>query len=749
MLRRLFRWTSFRRSMAVCLLVGCASPRRTPPSVAPSSGLGEPLPSLDVMTRAFDVRAGGEVSLTGLIDALASADVVFVGETHLDDTTHRLELAIYEGLAARRGDVVLAMEMFERDGQSVLDDYLGGRLTEADFIERSRPWANYRTDYRPLIEAAKQRGLPVVAANVSVDVRRKVAMGGKDAFLKLSDAEREQVAKDLFPDPDAYWQRVDRAVHGHGGGGQPATADERLYSTQCLWDNTMAESIAFAIDRRPGAQVVHVNGSFHSDYGGGIPTQLAKRKPSARIATVSIVPTDDLETMLRDQEKGRADFVVYALVRARGLSDGLHGVTTSSELRFGIDLPKSAGFDHRAPLLVWLADDGTRTRDAQAYWKAALGDDAAVLVVEPPYRETADDLHVGGRWAYGDTITEDEGGTQEGLERISEYVARHYPVDASRIVLAGEGSGGTAVLWSALYSRRLPLSMVAVDPRSIGKLAEEPLPELPPATRRLTIVPSLATHEQLDDWVAGARGVGLDAATAVLPAGDPARRWAIENAVRSALGLAVRSYEASREAGPRTLLLLDADTTLAREWASIHARDLERQGGVATIAAPEGIEDALRALDEERETSRVVMKQMSFRSDQPEAFRPSDLADGKALPLAPGSFGGTTVLVVPAGASDEARAGWKLLEEKKAIRSRSRFASLRVAFAEGEPSLGKVLDEIRESGRSNVLVVPAAYCATADEMRRMRADAASHARALEIAWLPGLGAEIRPPEKDP
>ena len=91
---------------------------------------------------------------------------MFLGETHDDETTHRLELAVYEGLLQRKPrQVVLAMEMFERDVQQVLDDYLAGRIDEAAFLAQSRPWGNYHTAYRPLIELAKQTQGPVIASN--------------------------------------------------------------------------------------------------------------------------------------------------------------------------------------------------------------------------------------------------------------------------------------------------------------------------------------------------------------------------------------------------------------------------------------------------------------------------------------------------------------------------------------------------------------------------------------------------------
>ena len=91
-----------------------------------------------------------------MLAAIARADVVFVGEQHDDPNTHRLERALLEGIARRRSDVVVSLEMFERDVQKRLDDYLAGRVTEEDFLKEARPWPRYATDYRPLVEFAKR-----------------------------------------------------------------------------------------------------------------------------------------------------------------------------------------------------------------------------------------------------------------------------------------------------------------------------------------------------------------------------------------------------------------------------------------------------------------------------------------------------------------------------------------------------------------------------------------------------------------
>ena len=109
----------------------------------------------------WDTRAGKTICEQTLLDRLAQADIVFVGEQHDDPATHALELRLLQGLHQRAGArLTLAMEMWERDVQPSLNDYLAARMDEAAFLKAARPWSNYRTDYRPLVEYAKAAAHP-------------------------------------------------------------------------------------------------------------------------------------------------------------------------------------------------------------------------------------------------------------------------------------------------------------------------------------------------------------------------------------------------------------------------------------------------------------------------------------------------------------------------------------------------------------------------------------------------------------
>ncbi|MBU0753975.1 MAG: ChaN family lipoprotein, partial [Planctomycetes bacterium] len=104
-------------------------------------------------------------SLDRIASELAWAEVIFLGEQHNDPVAHWLEKEIFAAVHRLKGSVALSMEMFDRDVQVILNGYLRGDYMERHFLEAARPWPEYASDYRPLVEYAKACGLPVIAAN--------------------------------------------------------------------------------------------------------------------------------------------------------------------------------------------------------------------------------------------------------------------------------------------------------------------------------------------------------------------------------------------------------------------------------------------------------------------------------------------------------------------------------------------------------------------------------------------------------
>jgi uncharacterized iron-regulated protein len=277
-----------------------------------------------VPERVFDSGRGVFTDFEAMVFDLTRADVVFVGEQHDDPNTHRLERAVLEGLRRRRGDVIVSLEMFERDVQEPLDHFSMGHMTEEEFLASSRPWPRYVTDYKALVDFAVAHGWPVVAANVPRPMASEVSKGGFAVLESKSEDERRWFASAReCPIDDEYFRRFVEAMGSHPAEGESA-ADAALaeaqahnfYYSQCLKDETMAESIAGAYaagatgNRQP--LVVHFNGAFHSDFGLGTAARVKRRLPEQRTVVISMLPVDDLDDLMPDaDERRRADYLVY------------------------------------------------------------------------------------------------------------------------------------------------------------------------------------------------------------------------------------------------------------------------------------------------------------------------------------------------------------------------------------------------------------------------------------------------------
>jgi uncharacterized iron-regulated protein len=274
-----------------------------------------------VPERVYDTRRSGFTDLEAMLAELAKADVVVVGEEHDDPNTHHLESAILQGLSRRSVSLTVSLEMFERDAQRPLEAYLSRKIDEQAFLNQARPWPRYATDYRPLVELAMSNRWPVIAGNVPRKYAALVAKSGLAALDELPADERALVARDIRCPLDSYFERFSATMNAHPIPDAEKTTEtdrrathERYYVAQCIKDETMAESIASAFERpgvRPGT-VVHFNGAFHSDFGGGVAERVRRRLPDRRIIVVSILPVKDIDAISpQGEDLKRAEFLVY------------------------------------------------------------------------------------------------------------------------------------------------------------------------------------------------------------------------------------------------------------------------------------------------------------------------------------------------------------------------------------------------------------------------------------------------------
>lgn len=229
--------------------------------------------------------------------------VIFIGEEHGSRMSHRAELLILKGLSKRDPKLVLALEMFERDVQETLNAYLKGKISEKEFLKKSRPWPNYRRDYRPLIEWSKRKKIHVIAANIPRKAAAAVSMANKISTDVLGH-DRIYLPKTVYVKSKEYYMRFVSSLDEMPDSIPMKRINiDGLYKAQVLKDAVMAASLEPFLDRR----ILFCCGHFHSDYHLGIPYQLKKKHPTLKIAVISMATAVDPLPM-KDRSRV-ADFI--------------------------------------------------------------------------------------------------------------------------------------------------------------------------------------------------------------------------------------------------------------------------------------------------------------------------------------------------------------------------------------------------------------------------------------------------------
>jgi uncharacterized iron-regulated protein len=248
---------------------------------------------------------GRKADYGDMLKEALKADVVFFGELHDNPISHWLELEITKDLFSEKGkNLMLAAEMFETDNQILIDEYFSGVIKESSFEDEARLWKNYKTDYKPLLDFARDSGLKFIASDIPRRYAATVNSGGFEALQKVSSEGLKYIAPlpiEYDPELPCYKEMLSMS------GGAMGKTTENLPKAQAIKDATMANSIVKS--RREGVTVIHYNGSYHSDRYMGIIWYLNKYSPGLKIATISCVLQDDPDKM-DDNYKGLADFII-------------------------------------------------------------------------------------------------------------------------------------------------------------------------------------------------------------------------------------------------------------------------------------------------------------------------------------------------------------------------------------------------------------------------------------------------------
>jgi uncharacterized iron-regulated protein len=231
-----------------------------------------------------------------MFDHARQARVIFVGETHDNPASHRLEVDILDALQQHNpGNITLAMEMFTPSQQPILDLWTAGKLGEKEFLQQVdwfRSWRMNFSFYRPLLNYCRDHNIPILALNTEKELKQKISRTPLD---QLSNEERQQLPE-MVDDP--YQQAMVKAVFsGHKMGQAMIDGFQRV---QTLWDETMAQNLANYLKTvDENHQVLVVAGGNHIRFGFGIPRRLFRRTP----VTYLLIGSEELNVPADKQDR--------------------------------------------------------------------------------------------------------------------------------------------------------------------------------------------------------------------------------------------------------------------------------------------------------------------------------------------------------------------------------------------------------------------------------------------------------------
>ncbi len=267
-------------------------------------GLTEPLSNSPVVVT--------QTNRNYLIQELAKARVIYFGETHNQIQDHQAQLQLIQTLYQQNPQIAIAMEMFQRPYQEVLDRYLKGEITESQLIEQTQynqrwgfPWENYAK----ILQFAQNKNIPVLALNTPTEVTRKVAREGLES---LTPSEQKYIPplSELDLNSPEYREMLFKIYQQHHQGGNSNSSDfEKFFLAQILWDETMADAIANYVKINPDSQVIVLVGQGHVIYNYGIPSRVQRRLGDVNFIQRSILFQDQDQDPISQDNSPISDFI--------------------------------------------------------------------------------------------------------------------------------------------------------------------------------------------------------------------------------------------------------------------------------------------------------------------------------------------------------------------------------------------------------------------------------------------------------
>jgi uncharacterized iron-regulated protein len=277
--------------LCCCLLLlsACQTAATLPPIPAWQSSQGHEHADLG---RIVDLRSGASLTPAQLVEQLAAAELVLVGEQHDNPDHHRLQLWLLQALAAQRPQGSLLLEMLNPDQQdrvvaahaAILDGQAPADLPAALAWQKNWDWALYG----PIVSYALAQPYPLQAANLNRSEIMQIyaARPALQGRLSTTAPVRETLLADI------------RESHC---GLLPEAQMPAMLAVQQQRDRRMAERL-----RAAPTPALLLAGGFHARRDLGVPLHLADLGADAGTLVLQLAEVG------KPVSAASADFVWYS-----------------------------------------------------------------------------------------------------------------------------------------------------------------------------------------------------------------------------------------------------------------------------------------------------------------------------------------------------------------------------------------------------------------------------------------------------
>jgi uncharacterized iron-regulated protein len=237
-----------------------------------------------------ETATGKVIAFAALMAELDGVRVIYVGEMHPSAEDHQVQLHVMKGLYARNPSLILALEMFPREAQPLLDQYAKGSITEEEFLQEAKwdqVWGYPFRLYRSLLTWARDHHMKIIGLNAPREIVSKIAQSG---LSRLTVAERKRVAEDFHTNDPAHREYLHQQYRQHTKGN--IMDFNTFLEAQLAWEETMAETLARTLESSaPEERIVVLIGKGHISDQVGVP-KLAYERAKDAYRTIAPLPLD-------------------------------------------------------------------------------------------------------------------------------------------------------------------------------------------------------------------------------------------------------------------------------------------------------------------------------------------------------------------------------------------------------------------------------------------------------------------------